>query len=67
MIENKKKSRKMTKKETVKKDIDFGELEKRNEKIRRELKYHVKIHKESVKLVESVSGLNFSKKILFNI
>ena len=49
----------MTKKETVKKEIDFGELEKRNEKIRRELKYHVKIHKESVKLVESVSGLDF--------
>ena len=59
MIENKKIEKKMTKKETVKKEIDFGELEKRNEKIRRELKYHVKIHKESVKLVESVSGLDF--------
>ena len=57
----------MTKKETVKKEIDFGELEKRNEKIRRELKYHVKIHKESVKLVESVSGLGFFKSFRFRL
>ena len=55
----------MTKREKVKKKneatnqakVNLAELEKRNNKIRAELKYHVKIHKASVALVERVSGL----------
>ena len=48
---------KLKKNEKLKNGVNFEELEKRNTKIRAELKYHVKIHKESVKLVE---GARFS-------
>lgn len=40
-------------KENAQKRVDYEKLRKRNEKLRKELIHHVKIHKESVK----VSGL----------
>ena len=37
-------------KENAQKRIDYEKLRKRNEKLRKELIHHVKIHKESVKV-----------------
>ena len=37
-------------KEKAQKRVDYEKLRKRNEKLRKELIHHVKIHKESVKV-----------------
>ena len=37
-------------KENAQKRVDYEKLRKRNEKLRKELIHHVKIHKESVKV-----------------
>lgn len=48
-------------KENAQKRVDYEKLRKRNEKLRKELIHHVKIHKESVKV--SGLALKFFRKI----
>ena len=45
-----KKAKSPKSKNTGQKGIDYEKLRKRNEKLRKELIHHVKIHKESVKV-----------------
>ena len=52
-------------KENAQKRVDYEKLRKRNEKLRKELIHHVKIHKESVKV--SGLALRFFRKIRLKI
>ena len=52
-------------KEKAQKRVDYEKLRKRNEKLRKELIHHVKIHKESVKV--SRSALRFFSKFFENL
>ena len=59
-----KKTKVKNSKENAQKRVDYEKLRKRNEKLRKELIHHVKIHKESVKV--SGLALKFFKKIRLN-
>ena len=52
-------------KEKAQKRVDYEKLRKRNEKLRKELIHHVKIHKESVKV--SRLALRFFSKFFENL
>ena len=55
-----KKSKVKNSNENSQKKVDYEKIRKRNEKLRKELVHHVKIHKESVKV--SGSARIFSRK-----
>ena len=58
-----KKSKVKNSNETSQKKVDYEKIRKRNEKLRKELVHHVKIHKESVKVSGSARiQLYFSRK-----